>query len=111
MCVLTDSGSASASEVMSGALRDFKKATLIGEKTFGKGVVQGIFEFSDATALRITIAKYYTPSGECIHGSGIKPDIEVKLPEGMYISDFDDDRKKHMETDTQLQKAIEVING
>ena len=105
MCVLIDSGSASASEVMSGALRDYGKATLIGEKTFGKGVVQAIYEFGDDTAMRITVAKYYTPSGECIHGSGIKPDIEIALPEGEYISEFKDD----IANDTQLQKAIEVL--
>ncbi len=111
ICVLINSESASASEVMSGALRDYDKATLIGEKTFGKGVVQGIFEFSDKTALRITVAKYYTPSGECIHGSGIMPDIEVSLPEDMYISDFDDNIQSHLSDDAQLKKAIEVLNS
>jgi len=107
MCVLINSASASASEVMAGALRDFRKATLIGEKTFGKGVVQGIYEFGDDTAVRITVAKYYTPGGECIHGSGIEPDIAVALPEGTHISEFSDDIKN----DTQLSKALEVLSA
>ena len=60
MCVLINSESASASEIMAGALKHYKKATLVGEKTFGKGVVQAIYEFGDGSAMKLTIAKYFT---------------------------------------------------
>ncbi|MBO7288578.1 MAG: S41 family peptidase [Clostridia bacterium] len=105
MCVLINENSASASELVAGALRDYNKATLIGKKTYGKGVVQSVFDLGDETALRLTIAKYYTPSGECIHGKGISPDVEVGLPEGVSISQND----KEIENDTQLDAAIEEM--
>lgn len=105
MCVLINEQSASASELVAGALRDYNKATLIGKKTYGKGVVQSIFDLGDETALRLTIAKYYTPSGECIHGKGISPDIEVDLPQGVSISQND----KEIKNDTQLDAAIEEM--
>ncbi|MBO5743669.1 MAG: S41 family peptidase [Clostridia bacterium] len=105
MCVLINENSASASELVAGALRDYNKATLIGKKTYGKGVVQSVFDLGDETALRLTIAKYYTPSGECIHGKGISPDIEVDLPEGVSISQND----KEIKNDTQLDAAIEEM--
>ncbi len=100
--LLINEESASASEVIAGALRDYDKAVLIGKKTFGKGVVQSIFDFGDGTGLRLTTAKYYTPSGECIHGKGIEPDIEIDMPEGAEIS-FGDASKN----DPQLLKALE----
>lgn len=78
--VLVDNGSASASEIVTGALKDNKRATIVGEKTFGKGVVQTVRPLSQDTALSFTTAKYYTPSGVCIHGIGIQPDVEVKVP-------------------------------
>ncbi len=78
--ILVDSGSASASEIVTGALKDNKRATIVGEKTFGKGVVQTVKPLSKDTAISFTTAKYYTPSGVCIHGVGIQPDIEVKIP-------------------------------
>lgn len=102
MCVLINENSASASELVAGALRDYNKATLIGKKTYGKGVVQSVFDLGDSTALRLTIAKYYTPSGECIHGKGIAPDVEIDLPEGVSISQND----KEIKNDTQLDRAI-----
>lgn len=105
MCVLINEQSASASELVAGALRDYNKATLIGKKTYGKGVVQSVFDLGDKTALRLTIAKYYTPSGECIHGKGISPDIEVDLPQGVSISQND----KEIKNDTQLDAAIEEM--
>ena len=105
MCVLINEDSASASELVAGALRDYNKATLIGKKTYGKGVVQSVFDLGDNTALRLTIAKYYTPSGECIHEKGISPDIEIDLPEGVSISQND----KEIENDTQLDGAIKEM--
>lgn len=105
ICVLINSESASASEVMAGALKDFNKATLIGEKSFGKGVVQGIFDLGDGTGFKLTVAKYYTPSGVCIDGTGIEPDIEVKLPDGVVYADLEE----KPESDTQLEAAVEYL--
>lgn len=103
MCVLINSNSASASEVLAGALKDHKKATLIGEKSFGKGVVQTIFNLSDKSALKLTTAEYYTPSGICIHKKGIKPDYNVELTTNKNVMILD------ISEDTQLQKAIELL--
>lgn len=104
MAVLINGGSASASEILAGAIRDFKKGTLIGEKSFGKGIVQSVFPFSDGSGLKITTSEYFTPSGENIHKKGIKPDIEVKLPESVKGIGIE-----HLDTDNQLKKAIEVL--
>jgi len=79
--ILVNGGSASASEIVTGALKDNKRAVVIGEKTFGKGIVQTVKPITKNSALSFTTAKYYTPSGVCIHGIGIQPDIEVKVPE------------------------------
>ncbi|MHC4871248.1 MAG: S41 family peptidase [Planctomycetota bacterium] len=84
MVVLVNSSSASASEIVSGALRDHKRATLVGKKTFGKGSVQQLIWVNSTgkrTCLKLTIAKYYLPNGDCIHNKGIEPDVEVKTPE------------------------------
>nr|WP_307905436.1 S41 family peptidase [Haliovirga abyssi] len=78
MVVLVNGGSASASEIVSGAIKDHKRGILIGEKTYGKGSVQNIVPLPDGDGIKLTIAKYYTPSGVCINGIGINPDIEVK---------------------------------
>ena len=104
MCVLINGNSASASEVLAGALKDHKKATLVGEKSFGKGIVQTIFDLSDKSALKITTAKYYTPNGTCIHGKGIQPDYKVELNADKNIMALD------ASEDTQLQKAIEILS-
>lgn len=107
MAVLINEHSASASEVLTGCLKDYKKATVIGKTSFGKGVVQTIFPFPDGTGMSMTIANYFSPNGVCIHGTGIAPDIEVDLPEEYeyyYASAVP------REDDTQLQKAIEVLN-
>ena len=84
MAVLVNQGSASASEIVAGALKDWKRAMIIGVSTFGKGSVQKLIPLSDGAGLRITTSRYYTPNGISIQNTGIKPDVEVKiaLPEG-----------------------------
>ncbi|WP_283591396.1 S41 family peptidase [Clostridium butanoliproducens] len=105
--VLIDRGSASASEIFIGALQDYGYATLVGEKSFGKGVVQTTFYtrrdgFGDGTALKVTISKYFTPNGKNIHGVGIKPDVEVKYPDELREKPYD------RNSDPQLAKALEI---
>lgn len=96
LVVLVNGNTASASEILSGALKDSKAATLVGTQTFGKGLVQGVYMYSDGTAMKITEAKYLTPNQNDINGVGIKPDVTITLPEDAT-------------TDVQLQKAIEVL--
>ena len=110
LVVLVDEGSASASEVVSGAIRDYKAGTLVGKKTFGKGVVQTILYqkkdgFSDGTALKVTIARYYTPKGENIQGKGINPDVEVDYPTALREKGY------NRNEDPQLKKALDIIKG
>lgn len=106
IAVLTNGNSASASEILAGAIKDFKKGTLIGTKTFGKGLVQTTYSFDDGTGLKVTIARYFTPSGVCIHGEGIKPDIEIKLPDKYKDTPVSAIPR---EDDLQLQKAVQVL--
>lgn len=87
MVVLINGGSASASEIVSGALKDHKRATLIGEKTFGKGSVQTLLPLPDGDGIKITIAKYYTPNGISIDGTGVEPDTKVEDKDYYLISD------------------------
>jgi carboxyl-terminal processing protease len=94
LIVLINKGSASASEIVSGALRDNKRATLIGETSFGKGTIQQADDLGNGAGLHITIAKWLTPNGTWVHGKGLKPDIEVKLDE------------KDPSHDTQLERAV-----
>lgn len=76
--ILVNGGSASASEIVAGAIKDNKRGMLVGEKTFGKGSVQTLLPLPDGDGIKITIAKYYTPSGVSIHGKGIEPDVPVE---------------------------------
>lgn len=102
--ILVNGNSASASEVLAGALKDHGRAVLVGETTFGKGVVQSVIPLTDGSAIKVTTAKYFTPSGVCIQGIGIEPDYTVTLPTELLT------RSKLTESeDTQLQKAIEVL--
>lgn len=104
LVVLVNGGSASASEVVTGALRDYKAATIIGTKTFGKGIVQQLKVLpNDMGGLKVTVSKYYTPNGENIHGIGIEPDILVEIPQEVLKMDYD------RNIDPQFQKALEVI--
>lgn len=105
LAVLINSNSASASEILAGAIRDFDYGTLIGATTFGKGVVQSILGLSEGDAIKLTTAKYFTPKGENIHGSGIAPDIELKY-------EYSGDKEGEYEElkDNQVLKAMEVLN-
>ncbi|MBN2852474.1 MAG: S41 family peptidase [Clostridia bacterium] len=108
MVVMVNGYSASASEMLTGALKDYKIATVIGETTYGKGSVQAVHKLSDGSGLRVTIAKYYTPNGVCIHGIGIEPD-ETILPEDDYINYPTSLIPR--EDDVVLDRAIEILKG
>lgn len=103
--VMVNENSASASEILAGAIQDHKAGKLVGAKTFGKGSVQEVFSLEDGSGMKITIAKYYLPSGRCIDGKGIEPDFSVKNPEGSNSFDLS------KEEDAQLLKAIEVTKS
>jgi carboxyl-terminal processing protease len=103
LIVLINYGSASASEIVAGALKDHKRAILLGETSFGKGSVQSIIPLKNDGAIRLTVAKYYLPSGKSISEVGVSPDIE--------ISEETDDFRIKTETDNQLNYAIKLLNG
>ena len=103
LIVLINYGSASASEIVAGALKDHKRAIILGENSYGKGSVQSIIPLKNRGAIRLTIAKYYLPSGKSISEVGVTPDIEVM--EGS------DDFKFNSETDNQLKFALKLLNG
>lgn len=100
LVLLIDGSSASASEILAGAIKDYKIGTLVGTTTYGKGIVQKIFAYEDGSAAKITVSKYYTPNGYNIHGVGIEPDVEVPFDADLYVEE---------EIDNQLEKAIEII--
>lgn len=99
LVILVDRGSASASEILAGALSEYGKATLVGEKTFGKGSVQELIPIEGGSSIKVTIAKWYTPKGHSISQNGLKPDVEVALTA--------DDAKAGR--DPQLDKAVEIL--
>ena len=101
--VLINYGSASASEIVAGALKDHKRAILIGQNTYGKGSVQSIIPLKNDGAIRLTVSKYYLPSGESISDIGVAPDIEV--------TESSDEFRIDTETDNQLNFAIKLLNG
>jgi len=103
LLVLINYGSASASEIVAGALKDHKRAIVIGENSYGKGSVQSIMPLKNNGAIRLTISKYYLPSGKSISGTGITPDIEVE--------ENSDEFRIGTETDNQLDFAITLLNG
>ncbi|MDA9852946.1 S41 family peptidase [Candidatus Pelagibacter sp.] len=103
LIILINYGSASASEIVAGALKDHKRAIILGENSYGKGSVQSIIPLKNRGAIRLTIAKYYLPSGKSISEVGVTPDIEV--------AEGSDDFKFNSETDNQLNFAIKLFNG
>lgn len=103
--VLVNKGSASASEIVAGALKDRKRATIVGTQTFGKGIVQTVYNMPDGEGLKLTTSAYYTPSGVNIHGKGIAPDVKVELNEEVKTISID-----NLGKDNQIQKAIEILN-
>ena len=103
LIVLINYGSASASEIVAGALKDHKRAILLGESSYGKGSVQSIIPLKNDGAIRLTVAKYYLPSGKSISEVGVSPDIE--------ISEETDDFRIKTTTDNQLNYAIKLLNG
>ena len=135
LIVLTNKGSASASEIVTGAIKDYKRGTIIGEKTFGKGIVQQVIPLRTNDAIKLTIAQYFTPKGNYIHEKGIEPDIEVKMEDLLALKGYANDseqarknREKEIEEiitkdkgkeeaakiisagDVQLKRAIEEMN-
>ena len=103
LIVLINYGSASASEIVAGALKDHKRAIILGENSYGKGSVQSIIPLKNRGAIRLTIAKYYLPSGKSISKVGVTPDIE--------IAEGSEDFKFNSETDNQLKFALKLLNG
>jgi carboxyl-terminal processing protease len=103
MVVLTNGYSASASEILTAALKEFGVATVVGENTYGKGIVQSVIPLGDGSAIKLTTEKYFTPNGNDIHKVGVAPDIEVELPDDYTYDDFQG------ENDSQYQKGIEVL--
>lgn len=104
--ILVNENSASASEVFSGAMQDYGKAVLIGTTTFGKGIVQTVFDLPDGTALKLTTSKYYTPKGRNIHGTGLKPDVSVELNGQTFTEE-----KSGLVIDNQLEKAVDYLKS
>ena len=101
MVVMINEGSASGSEILAGALKDNRRAIVLGTKSFGKGSVQSVIPLPDGSGLRLTTSKYFTPSGICIHGIGIEPDINVP-----YISKEESDKDKEK---VEEEKSVEEV--
>ena len=103
LIVLINYGSASASEIVAGALKDHKRAILVGENSYGKGSVQSVIPLKNKGALRLTISKYYLPSGKSISEVGVTPDIEIEESSNTFVI--------NTETDNQLNFALKLLNG
>ncbi|SFI07321.1 carboxyl-terminal processing protease [Tindallia magadiensis] len=107
LVVLINEGSASASEILAGALQDHEKAILVGEQSFGKGLVQEMQQLPDGTGFKFTVSEYFTPSGRSIHDKGIKPDHVVEISEEELLESQGQDLE--LQEDVQLQQAIELL--
>ncbi len=107
LVIITNGGSASASEILVGALKDYGLVTVVGEKTFGKGVTQIPYTFLDGSMMKITDSRYYTPNGVCIDKQGVEPDVKVEMSEekAAVLSELT------LEEDDQLKKAVEVLKN
>ena len=103
LVILTNYGSASASEIVAGALKDHKRAIILGENSYGKGSVQSIIPLKNKGAIRLTISKYYLPSGKSISEVGVTPDIEILESSNNF--------KMNSDTDNQLNFALKLFNG
>ena len=106
LVLLIDGGSASASEILAGAVKDSKSGTLVGTTTFGKGIVQNVEDLSDGSGIKYTSSEYFTPNGINIHGLGIEPDIRVEIPKELLKQP-----KLELEEDPQFIKALEVLKS
>ena len=106
LVILVNGGSASASEILAGAIQDHGRGELVGTTTFGKGVVQRIKPLPDGSGIKLTISEYFTPNGTNIHGIGIVPDVVVELNEAV-----EEIGVNNIENDNQLQKALEVLKS
>ncbi|SJZ84051.1 carboxyl-terminal processing protease [Cetobacterium ceti] len=111
LVVLINEGSASASEIVSGAIKDHKRGLLIGEKSFGKGSVQTLVPLPDGDGIKVTIAKYYTPSGVCINGTGIEPDVKVEEKDDFLFFDGFVTNINEAETKANKNEIIKEIKG
>ncbi|MBQ9010704.1 MAG: S41 family peptidase [Clostridia bacterium] len=109
LAVLVNQYSASASEILAGAIRDDHAGILVGTKTFGKGVIQAELQFTDGTGMKVTMARYYTPSGECIHEVGIEPDVDIELNKDA-VTRYGYNNLPH-DQDNQLQTAVRILTG
>jgi carboxyl-terminal processing protease len=107
LLILVNGASASASEVLSGAVRDHNVGELVGTTTFGKGLVQNLYPLADNSAIKITVAKYYTPSGICIQDIGLVPDYEIDMDIELTVRLS----QLTLEEDIQLGRAVEIMNG
>lgn len=103
LAVLINGGSASASEILAGAIKDYGIGTLVGTTTYGKGIVQQVVSLRDGSAVKLTVSSYFTPKGNNIHGVGIEPDVEVELDAEKYYAEES--------VDTQLEKAKEILTN
>lgn len=106
LAILVNGESASASEVVSGAVQDSGDGVIVGTKTFGKGIVQTVKPLSDGSGVKLTISEYFTPKGRTIHKKGVEPDIVVELPK-----DVEQIGPEHLDEDTQLKKAVEIVKS
>ncbi len=102
--LLVNENTASASEIMTGCLKSYGLATVVGTKTFGKGIVQSILPLTDGSAIKLTVSSYFTPDGVCIHGEGIEPDVKMEMTDEEWAKAITDPKQ-----DKQIKKAIEIL--